>query len=86
MDRGEQGPDTRPEDASPHFVVSERITITDTSHGKAWLANELIPAGTTVLIERPVAGVLDAELHKSAWRGTEGADTVGLCMRLAEIW
>ena len=68
------------------FVVSANIAIRDTIHGKAWIAETSIPAGTTVLVERPMAGILDHELRKKQWGGTDGADTSGLCEAMGLAW
>jgi len=38
--------------AYPRFAVSDKAVIRDTPRGKAWIAKNRIPIGTTILIER----------------------------------
>ena len=69
----------------PLFVQSASIALRAVEgKGRGWFAQGALPAGTMVLIERPVAAVLDIEWRDRPWSECASADTAALGVRLAE--
>ena len=73
--------------SSPQFVVSNKIAVQQTAlAGKAFVARDRIPGGTTVLVEKPFVSVLDVEYKKKSWSGVPGADTAAVFEALGKLW
>ena len=71
----------------PTFVVSSDIEIQDIpSSGRGVVAQTDIPAGTLILVERPMVGVLDIEYQNEPWGDSGGADGAALAGRIADAY
>eukprot|EP00929_Paragymnodinium_shiwhaense_P118959 TRINITY_DN90857_c0_g1_i1.p1 TRINITY_DN90857_c0_g1~~TRINITY_DN90857_c0_g1_i1.p1 ORF type:complete len:608 (-),score=163.62 TRINITY_DN90857_c0_g1_i1:109-1932(-) len=69
----------------PLFVLSSKIALRDSpGKGRGWFASETLPAGTVLLAERPVSGILDKEWRDRPWGLCDSADTTALAIRLAQ--
>lgn len=70
--------------AEPLFVVSSSVALEVIANkGRGWVAKQRLPAGTVVLVERPLVAILDAEWGDKAWASCGSADTAALGIRLA---
>eukprot|EP00933_Yihiella_yeosuensis_P072671 TRINITY_DN81146_c0_g1_i1.p1 TRINITY_DN81146_c0_g1~~TRINITY_DN81146_c0_g1_i1.p1 ORF type:complete len:562 (+),score=128.18 TRINITY_DN81146_c0_g1_i1:50-1735(+) len=71
----------------PCFVVSTSIALQEApGRGRGWFAQKTIAAGTMVLIERPLAGILDIEWRDKDWADCGSSDTAALGIELSRIF
>lgn len=71
----------------PQFVLSSKIDLRDTpGRGRGWFASSPLAAGTVVLVERPLVGILDCEWQGEEWSGCCSSDSAAVSAELARCW
>jgi len=77
---------TPPEDRVCCFVSHAGIIRKQTpTKGCGYFATRPLPEGTLLLLEKPLAALMDTELAKQEWYGEDSGDTLGLACALGQI-
>jgi len=81
------GPPPSDKAAGPFFVACAKVVIRETrGKGRGWFAEQPLAAGTLLLLERPLVGLLDAEWRDNSWADCDSADTTALGLELAKTF
>lgn len=71
-------------EGDPRFLLSSRMALRRApGRGRGWFAARALAAGTVVLVERPLAAVLDLEWRGQPWADCDSSDSAALEMELA---
>jgi len=71
----------------PLFVLSAYLALRRMEgRGRGWCAERAMAAGTMVLVEKPLVGILDVEWRSEDWAGCDGADTTALFLELGRCF